>query len=166
MGMLLRWKVSHVQKLVEKFKLQLTMFSNTNLIFIFWTTISNSQQALTHISGSSLFSVLGVILLLHVLFLLVNYSITKYILQLSTEEVAAITILASQKSAAVSLPIIAGMASDQNNLGLFAIPCILGQTVQLLTGTMIANRFSSLRANQVHELTSFPSLEIHCTSLN
>ena len=107
-------------------KIGLRMFGNICLFFIVWMTISASQSILLKQSGPSILYLVLITSVQYIVFLIINYILTVYILSFPIESAIAVTIMASQKSTPVALVVISSLTSDSKQLGLLAVPCIIG----------------------------------------
>ena len=102
------------------------MFGNMCLFFIVWMTISASQSILLKQSGLSILYLVLIKSIQYIMFLIINYILTVYILHFPIESAIAVTIMASQKSTPVALVVISSLTNDSKQLGLLAVPCIIG----------------------------------------
>ena len=74
--------------------------------------------------------------------LIVNFVLTVYVFGFPIESAVTLTIMTSQKSAPVALAVISSFTTDLTLLGLLAVPCIIGQIVQIFIGSLLAPYFA------------------------
>eukprot|EP00899_Mesostigma_viride_P001880 jgi/Mesvir1/11693/Mv00085-RA.1 len=143
LGKLLRDFSNPVQAFVKKNRVRLSLFSNTNLAFLIWQTLSGARDDLIHQEFGTMLLVIAMDLIVHVLYLLFNTA-GVFLLRMPLQEGIATIITASQKSAPVAVTVINYITSNPTNQGLLAVPCIIGQLVQIFVGQPLANYMASL----------------------
>ena len=150
-GKLAREFLPGVRNFVTKYKIQLSMFSTINLALIIWQTLSGSQSILVRIPFTNVLIVIAVSIALHVVLLIFNALVVKYILRLPVREAIAVLIMSSQKSAPVAVTVITYITPDISQQGLLAIPCIVGQLAQIFIGSGLARYLRTLKGREQEE---------------
>jgi sodium/bile acid cotransporter 7 len=143
-GIFLRAKSKYISQFVTNYKVNLGLVSTFNLIVIVWMAISSTRHIL--LTGSIL-QIIYVILIassMHILYLVLNGIIAIYIIKLSLPEAISVTIMCSQKSSPVALAVISYISVDNSgNSGAYAVPCIIGQLLQIFIGSFVSTYFST-----------------------
>uniref|UniRef100_A0A383W7R8 Uncharacterized protein n=1 Tax=Tetradesmus obliquus TaxID=3088 RepID=A0A383W7R8_TETOB len=137
-GKLARDLFKPVQRFVTRFKTPLSLFSTLNLACIVWQTLSGARQTLLQQPFVAVLLVVVASSLLHVVMLLFNGLVVRYLLRLPFREAVAVVIMSSQKSAPVAVTVISYLTPSLTQQGLMAIPCILGQLAQIFIGSALA----------------------------
>jgi sodium/bile acid cotransporter 7 len=150
-GKLAREFIPGVRNFVTEFKTQLSMFSTVNLAMIIWQTLSGSQSILIRLPFTNVLIVIAVAVALHVVLLIFNAIVVKYILRLPVREAIAVFIMSSQKSAPVAVTVITYITPDIAQQGLLAIPCIVGQLAQIFIGSGLARYLRTLKGREQEE---------------
>ena len=141
-GMLLRASYSSVGVFAKRHRIGLRMFANICLLFIICLTLSASRDDLIAQSSLNIFYIFIIILIQYGMFLIVNFVLTVYVFGFPIESAVTLTIMTSQKSAPVALAVISSFTTDLKLLGLLAVPCIIGQIVQIFIGSLLAPYFA------------------------
>ena len=124
---------------VDRHKLKLSMFSTLQLALIVWQTLSGARDTLFAQSPGSVFAVIALALAMHLLYLAFNaVMVCKYVLRLPPREAVAVLIMSSQKSAPVAVAVITYITNSSTAQGLLALPCIIGQLLQIFVGSPVA----------------------------
>lgn len=144
LGISLRHHFQSVKEFMKRNKTQMSIFSNCNIVCIVWTTLSSAQKTILQQNGLEIFCVLIAVTMQHVIYLLSNYYTAKYVLKLELKQLISITIMSSQKSSPVALVVISNIAKSSKDAGLYIIPCILGQLIQIFIGAIVARYFTKV----------------------
>ena len=107
--------------------------------------LSNARNILFQQTIQQILVVIAISIVMHTLYLCVHaIMVSKYILNVPLKQAISVVIMSSQKSSPVGLAVISNLAATSSHKGLFAIPCIIGQLIQIFIGTFIAPRLASL----------------------
>ncbi|GBF89758.1 BASS family transporter [Raphidocelis subcapitata] len=116
LGKLLRtWQPA--RRFATRHRVALSMFSNANLAVLIWQTVSASAHLITDLPFGVMLLLIVAAILLHVVYLIFN----------------------AVASAPVAITVINFIASSASTQGLLAVPCIVGQLVQIFMDQPIAN---------------------------
>lgn len=149
-GKATREYVEAAPKFTTRYKVELGLANNSCLIAIVWMSISKSREKLVGESALNIFVILVAGVLLHLIFLAANWTMTTPVLRLSERERRAVLLMTSQKTLPVAVTIISYL--DENRWGghgLIAIPCIVGHISQLFIDAWIASRWAAQPPEEV-----------------
>jgi len=153
LGKVFRELYAPVEGFTARNKVTLSLTNNSCLLIMVWLSMSNSASKLLKQPFERIVFVLLAGILLHVLFLLVNTTIT-HPLRIPWKERKAVILLTSQKTLPVSVTIISFLdESAVGEHGLIVIPCIIGHMSQLFIDAAIVSRWLA-QANKEEELPS------------
>lgn len=141
-GMFLRTKFKLISEFYLKYKTQFSLFSTSCLIIIVWMALSVSREILIHSNGIQIIFIILIATVMHLFYIFFNSIIVNYILHLNLPESISIIIMSSQKSSPVALAVISYIATD-DDAGLYAVPCMIGQLLQIFIGSFIATYFAT-----------------------
>eukprot|EP01023_Acetabularia_acetabulum_P050399 TRINITY_DN5453_c0_g1_i6.p1 TRINITY_DN5453_c0_g1~~TRINITY_DN5453_c0_g1_i6.p1 ORF type:complete len:339 (+),score=20.08 TRINITY_DN5453_c0_g1_i6:138-1154(+) len=127
-----------IREFGQKNKTILSIAVNVNAGLAVWQVVSKSQERIIQTKFSSVFMMLGIGILIHVVFLLANYTVSK-IFRLEEKEKRAVLIVASSKSILIPLTVISYFEGDESIQGLFTVPVILSYIVQLFIDRLIVS---------------------------
>ncbi|KAI8476773.1 MAG: putative sodium bile acid cotransporter [Monoraphidium minutum] len=116
----------------------LSLISNASLAILIWQTISSAQPQIVGLPFGTMLLLLAAALLHHGVCVAFNAAAAAA-LRLPMPEAACVVIMASQKSAPVAVTVITYIASSAETQGLLAVPCVVGQLVQIFADQPIAN---------------------------
>ena len=136
--------VEAAPKFTTRYKVELGLANNSCLIAIVWMSISKSREKLVGESALNIFVIVVAGVLLHLIFLAANWTMTTPVLRLPERERRAVLLMTSQKTLPVAVTIISYL--DENRWGghgLIAIPCIVGHISQLFIDAWIASRWAA-----------------------
>jgi sodium/bile acid cotransporter 7 len=133
-----------VLKFVTKYKVELSLFSTSNLLCIVWMALSTSSKLLLKQNAGTIFLVILAAIVFHVSLLVLNYVVALKIFRMSLPEAISVIIMTSQKSSPVALAVISYITHNPDQKGLFAVPCIIGQLIQIFIGSFVAKQFAKL----------------------
>lgn len=156
-GMCIRRSFSVVPAITKKYKTELSMFSTFNLVMIVWMALSSARNNLLVQKVGEIFFVIAVAVIMHCLYLAFNaLMVSKWVLNLPVKQAVSVIIMASQKSSPVALAVITSIAAtDPQQKGLFAIPCVVGQLTQIFIGSFLAKKLSAwVTSEEVNETTA------------
>jgi len=143
-GIVVRQNSTTVAAFMVKRKVEMGLFSNSNLICIVWMALSGSRETIIQQSGPEVICVLVTVIVQHCIYLTYNYNILR-LLNVPLKQLIAVTIMASQKSSPVALAVIINIDSlSSTTRGLLTIPCILGQLSQIFIGSVVSTKFKSM----------------------
>lgn len=131
--------------IVDKYKVELGMFSMTNLMMIVWMSLSGARELIFKQDPVEILVVFFTAIVLHLFYLFVNYlvMIKGFGTCVPLKQAVSVIIMSSQKSSPVALSVIAVVASSASEKGLLTIPCILGQVGQIFVGSFLTGYFAS-----------------------
>ncbi|KAI7843756.1 hypothetical protein COHA_002654 [Chlorella ohadii] len=127
-----------VRRFATKYKVQLGMFNTLNLACIIWQTLSGAQDVLVHQRFINIFIVICAAIIMHALYLVLNFGATIWLVRLPLKEAIAASIMSSQKSAPVAVTVISYLTPSTTQQGLLAVPCVIGQLAQIFMGAAFA----------------------------
>jgi len=143
-GKIARETFPSVARFATKYKAELTLANNSCLIVIVWMSISGSAKQLIDTNAGTIFAVIFAAILIHVVFLAINFAVT-HALGLSGPERVASVMMSSQKTLPVAMTVIAYLPEDTfGSKGLIAIPCIVCHITQLFMDAPLATRLAKL----------------------
>lgn len=142
-GITLRRQIKAVAEFMKKYKTEMGLFSNSNLICIVWMALSTSRNTLLKQKAQEIVLVIVTAFIMHVFYLAYNYTIVTRILRLKLKQTIAVTIMASQKSSPVALAVITNITKNTAQAGLFTLPCVIGQLLQIFVGSFVAKHFAT-----------------------
>ncbi len=137
-GKLLRDFVPPVARFVRGHKAFLSIVNNTSLAMIIWQTISSGRDAIVSTDVGTFLCVIVSALLVHVMYLLFN-TLAVWVMRVPLPEAVSVVIMASQKSAPVAVTVITYIAADTALQGVLAVPCVVGQLLQIFVGQPVAH---------------------------
>lgn len=143
-GMATRRFIAAVPAFTKEYRVQLSMLSTFNLIMMEWMSLSTARNSLLEQNVGNIFLVVVMAVLMHIFYLCCNTAVvSKRLLNLQPKQAVSVIIMASQKSSPVALAVITGLssASDEEK-GLFALPCIIGQMAQICIGSFLTRRLA------------------------
>ena len=142
LGKVAREMIPAVAAFANARKAELTLTNNSCLIIVVWMSISKSAKELIDTNVGTIFAVLFAAVLVHVVFLAINYAAT-HALGLSGPERVACVMMSSQKTLPVAMTIISYLPEDVfGSGGLIAIPCIVCHITQLFMDAPLATRLA------------------------
>lgn len=142
LGGLVRKSSPVVLKWVGDHRVFLSMFSTSNLICIIWQTLSSAAPILLAQKGEDIVIVLVASILLHFVFLVAMYLLTRYVILLPVKDRVAVVIMCAQKSAPVAVTVNSYITSNVAQQGMFAIPALIGQLTQIFVGSALSKYFA------------------------
>ncbi|GBF93964.1 sodium Bile acid symporter family [Raphidocelis subcapitata] len=138
-GKAVRELLPPAKRFAQAHKQALGIFANTNLALLIWQTISASQSIIINTPFGTMLLVILSTLLVHTIYLIFNAAVVLGLLRLDLPEASCILIMASQKSAPVAVTVITYIAQRDDTQGLLAVPCVIGQLVQIFVGQPLAH---------------------------
>jgi len=126
---------------VKKYKVELGLFSTANLACIVWQTLSGARATLLQQSVADIMIIIAIALAQHLIYLVFN-TLLAWPLKLGVKEYVAVVIMSSQKSAPVAVTVITYLTNDATQQGLFAIPGLCGQILQIFVGSFLVKFLS------------------------
>eukprot|EP00898_Chlorokybus_atmophyticus_P007212 jgi/Chlat1/7492/Chrsp61S07014 len=121
----------------RKYKQELSIISNTNLALLIWQTISSGRTQIVDTKFGNMLVVIVSIMLIHFIYLAFNTAAV-ILLRIPLLEAISTVIMASQKSAPVAVTVITYITQDVAVQGLLAVPCVIGQLIQIFVGQPMA----------------------------
>jgi solute carrier family 10 (sodium/bile acid cotransporter), member 7 len=137
-GKALRDLVPSVNAFQAQYKKALSLTSNTMLAMIIWQTLSSGRDIIVDTKSGTMLLVIVSTMLIHLFFLACN-TVAVTLLRVPLLEAISAVIMASQKSAPVAVTVITYMTSDTKTQGVLALPCVIGQLVQIFIGQPMAH---------------------------
>lgn len=146
LGFLTNKYVAVARAFVGRHRVELSLFSTSNLVCIIWQTLSSASGLLMQQSAKDIVSVVALSASLHILLLALLLLITSPVgfLPLSIKERVAVTIMAAQKSAPVAVSLISYISRDTAQQGLLSIPALIGQLCQIFIGSALISHFKRM----------------------
>lgn len=141
-GKAIRELSSWVRKQAAAHKFALTMINNTSLILIVWMTVSSAQQNIVHTGFGTLCLIALAAILLHVIYLCVNFVLVK-VLRLPQPEAAAVLVMGSEKTLPMAVTVIAYLPAVLGTAGQLTVPCVIAHISQVLMDAAITERMGS-----------------------
>lgn len=124
-----------------------TLLSNSSalcLITVPWMKLSVSQRTLVSLDAPQLAALLVCALLIHFIYLALNYTAALYVLRLPLEMRKSVVIMCSQKTLPMAMTLLSFFPETLGEPGLIAIPCILSHLVQLFVDAFLAARWAKV----------------------
>jgi sodium/bile acid cotransporter 7 len=137
-GKVLRDFVPAVTRFVQGHKTLLSLLNNTSLAMIIWQTISSGRDAIVGTDVGTFLCVIVSACLIHLIYLTVNTTAV-CAMRVPLPEAVSVVIMASQKSAPVAVTVITYVAQDTVLQGVLAVPCVVGQLIQIFVGQPLAH---------------------------
>lgn len=137
-GKALRDLVPSINAFQARYKKTLSLISNTMLAMIIWQTLSSGRDIIVDTKTGTMLLVIVSTMLIHLLFLACN-TVAVILLRVPLLEAISAVIMASQKSAPVAVTVITYMTSNTKTQGVLALPCVIGQLVQIFIGQPLAH---------------------------
>jgi len=146
LGFLTNKYIATARAFVNRHRVELSLFSTSNLVCIVWQTLSSASELLLKQSAKDLVSVVALSASLHILLLAILMLITSPIgfLPLPIKERVAVTIMAAQKSAPVAVTLISYVSHNTSQQGLLSIPALIGQLCQIFIGSALISHFRKM----------------------
>jgi len=133
-------KLPNGAKISKDYKTPLTVFSNFNLVFIVWQSVSRSQSTITSEPAGRIIACIACGVLLHLVFWVINVGMFVAPGVPDVHGRRAVFLLASQKTLPVSMAIISGLPEESfGQAGLVALPCIFGHLSQLIIDSFLVD---------------------------
>lgn len=126
-------------KFSKDWKTPLTIFSNFNLVFVVWQSVSRAQSKIKSAEGWHLLLCIVAAIVLHVVFWVLNSPIFLLPRIEDMHHRRAAFLLGSQKTLPVSVAIISGLGEEIGDGGLMALPCIFGHLSQLVIDAFLVD---------------------------
>lgn len=130
---------SKIAVFVGKHKKALGMINNGALILIVWQTLSSAQSNIVNTPFGTLVLVAIAAILLHVVYLIVNYIFVK-LLCMPYKEGTAVLIMASEKTLPMAVTVIAYLPASLGASGELTVPCVIAHISQVLMDAALAQR--------------------------
>lgn len=129
----------------KDWKTQLTIFSNFNMVFVVWQSVSRAQATIATAGAGNIIACVACGIGLHVVFWMVNAPVFAFRPITDDHQKRAVFLLGSQKTLPVSLAIIAGLPEGTiGDLGLMTLPCIFGHLSQLIIDAFLVDYWAKL----------------------
>jgi solute carrier family 10 (sodium/bile acid cotransporter), member 7 len=151
-GKALRELVPPVYGFQKKYKKVLSVTSNSMLALIIWQTLSSGRDIIVEATTGDMLLIIVSTALVHIFYLICN-TLAVVALRVPLPEAIAAVIMASQKSAPVAVTVITYMTSDTRTQGVIAVPCVIGQLIQIFIGQPIAHYLADVVARHPAAVT-------------
>ena len=149
-GIFIRMSSTTIRNTIDTYKVYLGMYSNINLAILLWMSLCSARHLLFKTSGVQILVLIIIALMQHLFNLLFNsFVCSRYILNIPWEQAISVIIMSSQKSNAVCLSIFNVLPVSSDLKGLFEIPCLIGQLIQIFVGVALTKLFVKLSKNEV-----------------
>jgi len=142
LGIYLRYNFKTIKAFMTKYRVHMGIFNNLNLACIIWMTLSSARNTIIQQNIIEIICIICTSSVQYIFYLSVNYYICNHILKLDMKKAISVTIMASQKSTPVCVVIINDIAKTSSQAGLYVIPCVIGQLIQILIGSVVAKHFA------------------------
>jgi sodium/bile acid cotransporter 7 len=165
-GKILRESSAWIRKQVAKHKVALGLLNNGSLICIVWLTLSSAQEQVVHTGFGTLCLIFLAAILLHVVYLIVNYILVK-IFRLPHREAAAVLIMGSEKTLPMAVTVIAATGTALGSTGQLTVPCVLAHISQVLIDAFLCDyigKKEEKRLSQAIPITADESVDLNGTS--
>lgn len=130
-------------KISKDYKTPLTVFSNFNLVFIVWQSVSRSQSTITSQPAGRIVACIACGVCLHLVFWCINVGMFAAPGLPDMHGRRAVFLLASQKTLPVAMAIISGLPEESfGQAGLVALPCIFGHLSQLIIDSFLVDAWA------------------------
>mmetsp|Transcript_13658 Transcript_13658/g.16553 ORF Transcript_13658/g.16553 Transcript_13658/m.16553 type:complete len:419 (+) Transcript_13658:150-1406(+) len=137
-GKLLR-NLQSVQSFTKAYGKPMKLLSSFLLTVIVWMKVSSSAEDLNSLSFLSIFVCFVSGIIVHIIYLLFNYSVCSYAMHMRQAEKRAVVIVASQKTLPVAITVLDILPSNVlGSPGLVAVPIIIAHFVQIVIDAFIA----------------------------
>ena len=144
LGKAAREASSTVLAKVKKHKSFLSNFSSLCLISVPWMKLSVSQATLVSLSAAQVVALLVCALILHLIYLALNYAVARHLLRLPLEMRKSVVIMCSQKTLPMAMTVLSFFPDSLGEPGLIAIPCIVSHLVQLFVDAFLAAKWAKV----------------------
>ena len=147
-GKLLRESCSQrVLPILKRHKQLISNASNLFLMCIPWMKLSSSQAALLELSAGAIAGLVGCGLVIHAIYLLLNFAVATYVLPLhrasrGLDIKKSVVIMGSQKTLPMAMTILSFFPEALGEAGLIAIPCILSHLTQIFADAFLAAKWA------------------------
>ena len=137
-GKILRESSQWIRNQVTKHKVALGLLNNGSLICIVWQTLSSAQEDVVNTAFGILCLVLLAAILLHVVYLVVNFILVK-LFRFPHREAAAVLIMGSEKTLPMAVTVIAATGTALGSTGQLTVPCVLAHISQVLIDAFLCD---------------------------
>ena len=160
-GILSRYFISGSANFTKTYKIELGLFSTCNLAILVWMSLSNARDSLFKQEYQQILLVIAISIAMHTFYLFFNgFMVSKYSLNVPLKQAIAVVIMASQKSSPVALAVISNLTSAPGDKGLYAVPCIVGQLIQIYMDSAVAARLKKfLDETEASESRNYSKLQ-------
>eukprot|EP00924_Labyrinthula_sp_SR-Ha-C_P000602 maker-scaffold_27-snap-gene-4.56-mRNA-1 protein AED:0.14 eAED:0.14 QI:92/1/1/1/1/1/3/64/382 len=132
-------KFESVRNFATDFKLHLKLCTSFFLAVMVWMQISASAEDLKQIDAGSIFAVIALGIIVHLVYLCFNFVCCKFLLSMHEKELRTVVIVASQKTLPVSITVLEVLdLSTIGSAGLVTIPIISSHFVQIVIDAFLA----------------------------
>jgi len=156
-GKALRELCPPVNRFQKAQKPALSMLSNSVLALLILQTLSSGREVIVNARFGDMLAVIVTVAAIHVLYLIAN-TLAVTALRVPLREAIAAVIMASQKSAPVAVAVITYMTADVKTQGVLAVPCVVGQLIQIFLGQPLAHYLSDRVGREEAEGAAEPLL--------
>ncbi|CAK9044964.1 Probable sodium/metabolite cotransporter BASS4 [Durusdinium trenchii] len=147
-GKLLRDSFQAVQDFAKKWSVQLKLLSSALLAVVPWMKVSASRDDFDGLSAGAFFLMWFVGILVHLLYLALNYGVSKGVLHLALPEMVAVVIVASQKTLPIAITLLSileeSLPNGTVNAGIASIPIIVSHLSQIIIDSFVAAKYATL----------------------
>lgn len=151
-GKVLRDVSPSIQRFVLKHSLALKVASAFFLCAIPWMKISQSADTFSTVSAQNYVILIFACVGIHALYLVLNYTTTRFLIPLNLSEQKAVVLCASQKTLPVAMSVLELLpATVVSNPGLVAIPIIIAHLFQTVMDATLAAKWASWTAVKVSD---------------
>jgi len=137
-GKIIRESSAWVRKQVAKHKVALGIINNGSLICIVWQTMSSAQEDIVNTAFGTLCLIALAAILLHVVYLIVNFILVK-IFRFPYREAVAVVIMGSEKTLPMAVTVIAATGDALGSKGQLTVPAVLAHISQVLMDAFICD---------------------------
>jgi predicted Na+-dependent transporter len=127
----------------KKYGVELKVFSSILLSMVPWMKISATADEFGNLPAEALVATIAIAIFVHLLYLVFNYSVTTFVLNLPMKERKAVTIVSSQKTLPVAISILEFLPTDVvGAVGLATIPIIAAHLTQIIIDGFVAAKWA------------------------
>ena len=134
----------------------LKLASSGFLCIIPWMKVSSSADEFKTVPASSFVLVLVAGIVVHLIYLCLNYSVAEWLLCLPLNEKKATVIITSQKTLPVAMTVLEFLPPTLGQKGLIAIPIIASHLMQIIIDAFVAAKWASVKDDHDEEVAAKP----------
>jgi sodium/bile acid cotransporter 7 len=144
-GKIIRDTSARVRAFLKRHK---QLVSNTSAFFLClipWMKLSESNEALRSLSWEAVLGLLACGIVIHLIYLVLNYSVSHWVLGASLALKKAIVVMGSQKTLPMAMTVLAFFPPSLGEQGLIAIPCIVTHLTQIFMDAFLVAKWAGAK---------------------